>query len=97
MVGVEGQESFIGVKEEWEELENYNTVLHFLNFFKPQEEELIILAAFFSADYECLNRFFHARPDFPKFCVKSLKFTLNGCFYLVLMLKIANSFNAMHA
>ena len=35
---------------------------------------------FFHADYEYLNHFFPARPDLPKFYVKSLKITLNGCF-----------------
>ena len=52
----------------------------FFNFFKSQEEELIILVAFFPADYQYLNHFFLARPDLPEFYVKSLKITLNGCF-----------------
>ena len=57
-----------------------NTGLHFLNFFKFQEEDLIILVAFFPDDYEYLNHFLPARQYLPKFHVKSLKFTLNGCF-----------------
>ena len=42
---------------------------------KPQDSE-----CFFSAEYEYLNRFFPARPDFPKMYAKSIKNTLNGCF-----------------
>ena len=34
----------------------------------------------FPAEYEYVNRCFPARPDFPKFYVKGLKITLNGCF-----------------
>ena len=36
---------------------NDYTGLHFLNFFKSQEEELIILIASFSAKYDYLNDF----------------------------------------
>ena len=43
---------------------------------------------FSHAEYEYVNHFFPARPDFPKFYVKVLKTTLNCCFYLVLMLEI---------
>ena len=52
---------------------------------------------FSPAEYEYINHFFPARPDFPKNFVKGLKITLNGCFYLILMLKITIKFNAMHA
>ena len=36
--------------------------------------------SFFPAEYEYVNNFFPARPDFPKFYVKGLKITLNSCF-----------------
>ena len=51
----------------------------------------------FPDDYEYLNQFSPARPDIPKFYVKSLKITLYGCFQLVLILMIANNFKVMHA
>ena len=53
--------------------------------------------SFFPADYEYLNHFFPARRDLSKFYVNSLKITLYSYFQLVVMLKIANNFNAMHA
>ena len=51
----------------------------------------------FPAEYEYLNNFFPARPNLKKFHVEGLKITLNACLYLVLMLKITNNFNVMHA
>ena len=35
---------------------------------------------FSPAEYEYVNRFFLARPDFPKFHVKDPKITLSSCF-----------------
>ena len=49
------------------------TGLHFLNFFKSQQEELIILVVFFPADYQYLNYVFLAPPDLPKFMLNLKK------------------------
>ena len=46
-------------------LRAHKTGLHFQNFFKSQVEKFIILIAFFPAEYEYVNQFFQARPDFP--------------------------------
>ena len=55
-----------------------HTGLHLKKFKCPEKE--FIMFVLFLADYECLNHFFSAHPDLPKFYVKSLKITLNGCF-----------------
>ena len=52
---------------------------------------------FFPAECEYLNYFIPTRTDLPKFYVKGLKITPNGCFKIVLKLKITNSFDAKHA
>ena len=69
----------------------------FFNFLTNPKKKAHHSGRFFSADYEYLNHVFSARQDLPKFYVNSLKITLNSYFYLVLMLKKANSFNAMLA
>ena len=61
-----------------------------------RKEELIIVLAFFPAEYEYSSHFLPARPDFPKVYVKGVKIILNDCFYFVLMVKITNSFNVLH-
>ena len=65
----------------WMQKKNSHERKYFLKLITDSiEEEFIILIAFFPTEHEYLNHFSPASPDLPKFNVKSLKTTLNGCF-----------------
>ena len=55
------------------------------------------LARFSPPEYQCENHFFPSRPDLPKFYDKDIKINKMGCLYVVIMLKLTNKFNALHA
>ena len=46
---------------------DYTGLHSFLTLFNAQEEKLVTLIAFFSAEYEHCSHFFRARPVLPKF------------------------------
>ena len=61
----------------------FYSLLHwpaFLKLFQIPSRKVYHSDSFFPAEYEYVNHFFPARPDFPKFYVKGLKITLNSCF-----------------
>ena len=51
----------------------------FLKLFQIPRRRAHHADSFFPADYEYINHFFPARPDLPKFYVKSIKITQKGC------------------
>ena len=62
---------------------NVENALHwraFLKLFQIPRRKVQHSDSFFSAEYEYVNHFCPARPDFPKIYVKVLKITLNSWF-----------------
>ena len=52
----------------------------FLKLFQIPSRKVYDCDSFFPAQYEYVNHFLPARPDFQKFYVTDLKITLNSCF-----------------
>ena len=52
----------------------------FKTFFQIQRRKAHHSDSIFLDEYEYVNHFSAVHPDFPKFYVKGLKITLNGCF-----------------
>ena len=89
---------FFNLKSElhWAENFFFRFLPKFHLIFGEDERRVHESDSFFPDEYECVNHFFPARPDFPKFYVKDLKITQKYLFLYSFNAEDNKNFNAMH-